>query len=288
MWLRAIARQVCGLVLTVVLGGLAAATLVRLAPGFDVDERELDPRLSEASLQSIRIERVQERNLAWFYWNYLRRLTHGDLGVSHSLRRPVAELLLERGPVTLRLAGWGLLGGWVLALSLAMATTAWKQGALDFLSVSFASMFLCLPAAVIGLLVLFSGVAPAWAIALIVFPKIFGYARTLLGKAYHAPHVLQARAKGVRGVSILMRHVLPGTVPELLALAGVSVTMAFSAAIPIEAVGDVPGIGQLAWQAALGRDLPVLVSLTLLLMLLTRSANAAADVAISAVQAGQL
>jgi len=78
------------------------------------------------------------------------------------------------------------------------------------------------------------------------------------------------------------------TVPELLALAGVSVTMAFSAAIPIEAVGDVPGIGQLAWQAALGRDLPVLVSLTLLLMLLTRSANAAADVAISAVQAGQL
>jgi peptide/nickel transport system permease protein len=284
MWMRAISRQICGLVLTVLLGGLAAATLVRLAPGFDVDERELDPRLSEASLQSVRVERADERNLASFYWNYLRRLTHGDLGVSHSLRRPVAELLIERGPVTLRLAGWGLLGGWALGLSLAMAATAWKRVALDFFSVSFASAFLCLPAAVIGLLVLFSGVAPAWAIALIVFPKIFGYARSLVGKAYQAPHVLQARAKGLRGASILLRHVLPGTVPELLALAGVSVSMAFSAAIPIEAAGDVPGVGQLAWQAALGRDLPVLVSLTLLLTLITRSANAAADLAISAVR----
>ncbi|MCU1337833.1 MAG: binding-protein-dependent transport system inner rane component [Bryobacterales bacterium] len=284
MWMRAISRQICGLILTALLGGLAAATLVRLAPGFDVDERELDPRLSEASLQSVRTERAKERNLTSFYWNYLRRLAHGDLGISHSLRRPVAELLLERGPVTLRLAGWGLAGGWALGLSLAMAATTWKQGFVDFFSVSFASVFLCLPAAVIGLLALFSGVAPAWAIALIVFPKVFNYARGLLGKAYQAPHVLLARAKGLRGASILLRHVLPGTVPELLALAGVSVSMALSAAIPLEAVCDVPGIGQLAWQAALGRDLPVLVSLTLFLTLATRIANTTADLAISAVR----
>ena len=71
--------------------------------------------------------------------------------------------------------------------------------------------------------------------------------------------------------------------PEMLALAGVSVSLAFSASIPLEAVCDVPGLGQLAWQAALGRDLPVLVSLTLLLALVTRAANAAADLAIGAI-----
>jgi ABC-type dipeptide/oligopeptide/nickel transport system permease component len=70
--------------------------------------------------------------------------------------------------------------------------------------------------------------------------------------------------------------------PEMLALAGVSVSQAFSAAIPLEAVCDVPGLGQLAWQSALARDLPILVSLTLLLALITRFANAAADTAISA------
>jgi len=35
-------------------------------------------------------------------------------------------------------------------------------------------------------------------------------------------------------------------------MAGVTVSLAFSAAIPIEAVCDIPGVGQLAWQAALG------------------------------------
>jgi peptide/nickel transport system permease protein len=283
MWLRKLSGHICGLLLTAVLGGLAAATLVRLAPGFDVDERELDPRLSEASLQSVREARVEERNLAAFYRNYLRRLGHGDLGVSHSLRRPVAELLRERGPVTLRLTGWGLTGGWVLGLGLAMTVVMWRRAALDFFSTSLATILLCLPAAVIGLLVLFGGLAPWWAIALIIFPKVFSYSRRLLEKAFQAPHVLLARAKGLGACPILLRHVLLAAAPELLALAGVSVSMAFSAVIPLEAVCDVPGIGQLAWQASLGRDLPVLVSLTLLLTLATRIANTTADLAISAV-----
>jgi peptide/nickel transport system permease protein len=101
---------------------------------------------------------------------------------------------------------------------------------------------------------------------------------------YQAPHVLMARAKGLGGAAVLFRHVLPVLAPEMLALAGVSVSLAFSAAIPLESICDVPGVGQLAWQAALGRDLPVLVSLTLLLTLVTRAANAAADVAIASLR----
>jgi peptide/nickel transport system permease protein len=211
-------------------------------------------------------------------------LAHGELGVSHSLRRPVSELLAERGPVTLRLASWGLAGGWMLGLGLAIAAAAWKRDVFEFASASVSSLLLCLPAAVVGLLVLFTGVATWWAIALIVFPKIFGYARNLLGKVYQAPHVLMARAKGLGGAAVLFRHVLPVLAPEMLALAGVSVSLAFSAAIPLESICDVPGVGQLAWQAALGRDLPVLVSLTLLLTLVTRAANAAADVAIASLR----
>jgi peptide/nickel transport system permease protein len=95
---------------------------------------------------------------------------------------------------------------------------------------------------------------------------------------------LLAEAKGLSRNRILLWHILPAITPELIALAGISVTVAFSAAIPIEAVCDIPGAGQLAWQAALGRDLPVLVSLTLLLAMATRAANAAADVAITAVR----
>ena len=67
----------------------------------------------------------------------------------------------------------------------------------------------------------------------------------------------------------------------LVALAGVSVTLAFGASIPIEALADSPGIGQLAWRAALGRDLPVLVTVTLLLTVVTVFANIIADIAMA-------
>ena len=65
--------------------------------------------------------------------------------------------------------------------------------------------------------------------------------------------------------------------PQLLALGGVSISLALAAAIPVEALCDLPGIGQLAWKAALGRDLPLLVNLTLIVTLVTVVANSTAD-----------
>jgi peptide/nickel transport system permease protein len=49
--------------------------------------------------------------------------------------------------------------------------------------------------------------------------------------------------------------------------------MALGAAIPLEALSDSPGVGQLAWQAALNRDLPLLTSITLFVTLLTVGVN---------------
>src|SRR5215470_1787203 len=120
MSLRTLGERASGLVLTAVFGGLAAATLIRLAPGFDSDEREFDPRLNEDSIRSLRAERAADQNLGRFYLHYLAGLIHGEFGVSRSLRRPVAELLIERGPVTLQLAGWGLMAGWAVGLGLAV------------------------------------------------------------------------------------------------------------------------------------------------------------------------
>jgi peptide/nickel transport system permease protein len=77
---------------------------------------------------------------------------------------------------------------------------------------------------------------------------------------------------------ILFWHVVPTVAPQLLALAGVSVSMAVGAAIPVEALCGLPGVGQLAWQAAMARDLPLLVNITLLVTLVTLLANSGADV----------
>jgi ABC-type dipeptide/oligopeptide/nickel transport system permease component len=53
--------------------------------------------------------------------------------------------------------------------------------------------------------------------------------------------------------------------------------MAFGASIPLEALSDSPGIGQLAWQAVLNRDLPLITSITLFVTVVTVGVNFVAD-----------
>jgi peptide/nickel transport system permease protein len=117
------------------------------------------------------------------------------------------------------------------------------------------------------------------AIGVVVFPRLHRYIRTLLVRSYDQPYVLAARARGLGNGAILLRHVLPVAVPPLLALLGVSFAIAFGAAIPIEALCDSPGLGQLAWHAALSRDLPLIVNVTLIVCLVMLAANSLADLA---------
>ena len=86
-----------------------------------------------------------------------------------------------------------------------------------------------------------------------------------MNKAHAQPHVLAARARGLSELRILFWHVVPVVAPQLLAVAGVSVSLAVGAAIPVEALCGLAGVGQLAWQAALARDLPLLVNITVLM-----------------------
>jgi peptide/nickel transport system permease protein len=113
----------------------------------------------------------------------------------------------------------------------------------------------------------------------LLFPRIFTYARNVLESARVMPHVLQAQARGVSPAAILFRHVVPVALPQLGSLAAISVSLALGAAIPLEVLCDQPGIGQLAWQAALGRDLPLLVGLTLVMALVVMSVNTISDIA---------
>src|SRR5437016_5258907 len=87
----ALIRHLRRILVTALLIGLAGATLVRLGPGFGVDEREMDARLSAESHQAIQAERSAERNIVYFYISYLSRLVRGDLGFSHSLNQPVRQ-----------------------------------------------------------------------------------------------------------------------------------------------------------------------------------------------------
>jgi len=281
MLLSLLLRQTRRILLTALLGGLLGATLVRIGPGFGVDEREFDVRLNAESLKAIRAERAADNNIALFYLHFLGGLLRGDLGFSRSLNRPVSELLKERLPLTLGSLAYGVLGGISIGLVLALASIWWHAPGSDLLPAVLSGLALALPAAMIALIFLWMGAGGRWAIALVVFPHVYRYAKNLLTAAYQAPHVLAAQAKGLSSSRVLFAHVFIPALPQLAALAGISVSLAFGASIPIEVICDTPGIGQLAWKAALDRDLPLLVNITVLVTLMTLVVNACADLALS-------
>ena len=273
-----IMRHALALVATVLLGALLTAVMVRWAPGFDVDENQLDSHLNSESIQALRQSRLQQRNIFQFYFQSLNRAAHGDLGTSISLQQPVRTLLQDRAPLTFKLVAFGLLLSWTLAMAMALSAAWLKVSAYDALTTILSGTFLCMPAAVLALLSVLWNVPGALAVGLIVFPRVYRYARNLLAKAYSLPHIIPARAKGLSEWRILFWHVVPVAGPQLLAVAGVSVSIAVGAAIPVEALCGLAGVGQLAWQAALARDLPLLMNITILVTLVTLLANSGADV----------
>jgi len=261
------------------IGALMSATLVRFAPGNGVSERELDPRWRADSVEALRQQQALHQGLPAFYFHYLAALAHGDLGESESLKRPVRELLRQRLPVTGSSVVRGLGVAWLAAALLASLGIASRGWFFEASTTAFNSLLLSLPSAVVAMLAVQLRTPVFFAIAIAVFPRLYSYIRNLLVRSYDQPHVLAARARGLGSRAIFLRHVLPMAAPPLLALLGVSFAIAFGAAIPIEALCDSPGLGQLAWQAALSRDLPLIVNLTLVVALVMLGANSLADLA---------
>jgi len=275
--MKAILRQLARMAVLVLIAGFASALLVRYSPGALVDERELDSRLSAESLASLRAEAAANRRIGPALIGYFRGLAKGDLGYSQSNNAPIAGLIADRAPVTLREIGIGLVGGWLLGLAFAIPAGRFRQAwAYDAAATTGAGFLLTFPAALLAYLCLAAGAKSGIVLVLVLAPRIFRFSRNVLLQAYGATHVQMARVRGIPEFRILAAHVLPATAPQMLALAAASASMAIGAAIPIEAICDVPGLGRLAWQAAMARDLPLLVNLTMLIALATTAAMAMA------------
>jgi peptide/nickel transport system permease protein len=277
--LRFFSRTVLRLAALMLMASLAGALLIRTAPGFSSDDQELNSGLSSESIQAIRQARLEDANIPRFYARYLAALVRGDLGTSRSLNQPVRDLLRERLPVTLSNLGFALALGWLLGLALAVAAHTLRWRALNLVADGLSGTFISTPAAALALVFLLLRWPPALAAALLVFPKIYRYTQNLLQQSADMPHVLTARAKGAGRLRVLAWHIAPIALPQLIALIGVSMSISVGVLLPIEVVSDVSGIGQLAWNAAQARDLPLLVNLTMVVTFLTVCATLISDAA---------
>lgn len=128
------------------------------------------------------------------------------------------------------------------------------------------ALLLAVPTAAMATFCLIAGWGgPVVVMTLVLAARDFKFLDKVLRKAWQAEHVLQARAQGVSTARLLWAHILPGAGGQLLALATLSIVTALSAMVPVEVIFSVPGLGQLAWNAAMNRDLPVLVAVTMIL-----------------------
>lgn len=261
------------------MASFAGAMLMRVAPGFSSDDQELNSGLSAQSIQAVRQAHLADANIPHFYAHYLVSLVRGDLGTSRSLNQPVKNLLRERLPVTLSNLAFALGMGWLLGLALAIGAQTWNIRAVTFLANGLSGTFISTPAAALALVFLLLRWPPAFAAALLLFPKIYRYTQNLLQQSSEMPHVLTARAKGAGPWRVLAWHVAPIALPQLIALVGVSISIGIGVLLPIEVVSDVAGIGQLAWQAAESRDLPLLVNLTMVVTFVTVCSTLISDAA---------
>jgi peptide/nickel transport system permease protein len=260
-----------------------AMLLVRYGPGFETDERELDPALSASTRSLIHQQHRAEGRLLEYSRNFISGALRGDFGESRTLGVPVRQLIAERGPATLRILAMGTAVAWLVGLSWAILLAIFRSPALAGASTLANACLLCLPTAAIAALLLNANWPAGMVLALALVPKVFQVSRGLIGQAVEHSEVLAARARGLGTLRILGWYVLPRIAGPLLAWLAATAGLAIGAVVPIEVICDVPGLGQLAWKAALARDLPVLVVLTLLVAAIIQLSNSA-----SALVAGAL
>jgi peptide/nickel transport system permease protein len=259
-----------------------ACTLLCLAPGFYADERRLDLRLSSQSIAALGEARQGTRNPFAMSAGYLAAVVHGDLGESTTFGAPVLSLVSDRWPATLRSLAGGLCGGWLLAAGTATLVSLARSRAMSTAAGAMATALISIPAALVGLMAMLLNGPVAAAMAVVIFPRVYQYVGRILERTAGAPHVLGAVGAGVSRWRLFCFACVAPALPELLAVGAASVGMALASVVPLEVVCDSPGLGQLAWKAALGRDGPLLLFVTLAMAAAANLSNTAADTAIEA------
>ncbi len=257
-------RQLFRMLAVIVLVTAGSSALVRFAPGYLSDARELDARYALAARSELSAEAARSGSFFHLLSTEIGGWTRGTLGLSRQYEVPVLELIRPRLAVTGALVLRAIILAWTIALCGAFASSLLRKPSL--ISQMPAALLLAMPtAAMATLCLLINAGGPLLVLVLVVAARDFKFIDRILRKAWNDPHLLQARAQGITTLRMAWAHILPGIAPQLLALASLSMATALGAIVPVEVIFNVPGLGNLAWGAAQNRDISVLIAVTMLM-----------------------
>ena len=288
--MSAILRRLVVVPLTLVGITLVTFALLHALPGDAALVRAGTSRgASPESMAAMRHQYGLDRPLAAQYADWLARSARRDFGDSLVDGRPVRAKIGAALPVTLLLALLAATLAFGVAVPLGAALgwfdgRAWARGSSAALYVVYA-----LPVAAVAMLVLragapwgartLAGMLPAAAcLALAETVKLARYQRGAVLDALAADYATTIRAKGGGALRVL-GHALRNALLPSVTLLGSELPALLSAGVIVEQVFGLHGIGMMAFDAVMARDVPLLLGITTVGAVATLAAVLAADLA---------
>jgi len=240
---------------------------------------EADP----TQIENLRSELGLDRPLYEQYVDWMKGLLTGQLGNSIRFSMPVKELLFDRLPVTMSLAGLTLIIVLIISLPLGMFA-ARRQNKLSDVSLSTVTQIgMAVPSFWLGMMLILyiglqfsffkiSGYIPwtqsvAGALSTLILPALtiaipqiavnFRYVRTAILEQVQLDYVRTIRSKGMSEQNVMYKHVLKNSMIPILTVFGLIMAEVVAGTIIVEQVFSLPGIGQLLITAISNRDFPL-------------------------------
>ncbi|HZP94829.1 MAG TPA: ABC transporter permease [Candidatus Limnocylindria bacterium] len=298
---RFVASRLVESIPVLLLSSLLVFAILHLVPGDPIDAMMgaasfgISTPESQAKLVAdIRAQLGLDDPLALQYLHWLANALQLDLGESFIRHQPVATLIAQRLPSTLELAGAALLLSVLLGVSIGIVAALRRNSPIDRLVMIFSLAGVSLPSfAFAMLLILLFSVTLGWLPAtgsgsldrLVLPALVLGYEGTgliarltraslleVLGREY----ITTARAKGLPRRLIVLRHALRNALIPVVTIVGLQVGRLLAGSIIVETIFARQGVGQLAIDAILQKDYPLVQGI----ILLTASAYVVANLVV--------
>jgi peptide/nickel transport system permease protein len=314
MMTRLIIRRMLAIIPLLFAVALGSFLLTRTIPGDFLSELNSNLQLSDEALARLRLEYGLDRPWYSQFFIWLTNALRGDLGLSFACACPVSGLIAESVMNTVTLAFSGLAIALMVALPLGVAASGLRSSLLDRTLSVFTSFLLSLPSFLLALLAIvmaaktgwfpiggvrsleydeFSAarkladfmhhlMLPATVLALRQMPAYLRQMRAGMDESLAQDFIVTARAKGLSPSRVLLKHALKNAVNPIITMLGASLGSLLSGAFIVEAIMSWPGLGRLAVDSLLGRDLNVLLACLILAALLLALGNLLADILLAA------
>jgi peptide/nickel transport system permease protein len=209
------------------------------------------------------------------YWNFLTGILRADFGTSHFLERPARDLLLERLPATLQLAGAAFALSILVGIPLGVLSAVKRDTLIDTFGKLFATLGIATPNfwIAIMLIMLFGAILgwlptygrggldhlilPAFVLGWSALAGMVRLGRSSMLEVLDSEYVKFARIKGLPERVVIYKHALKNAVIPLLTFSGLTLAGLLNGAVAVEVVFAWPGIGRLMLQGIHARDFPL-------------------------------